>query len=612
MGDGMEVIDGRKRPLALIVDDDETVRLLVRQTLEQSDFDVEEAENGVIALSAFRNRRPHIVLLDVVMPELDGYRTCRAIRQLPEGEHTTILMMTGLDDVDSINEAFDAGATDFITKPMNYLILGHRVRYMLRTMQAFESLRESRRQIRHLAYYDSLTNLPNRRLFGDRLNHSLEIARRENHLVALLFIDLDNFKRINDTFGHTVGDNLLQAVARRLLHALRKSDTVSRNTEGYHLSLSRLGGDEFTVLLEHLKRVEDVAKVARRITETLSAPFLFGKEEVVITPSIGIAVYPHDGKDNEELIKNADTAMYCAKDEGRNNYQFYTASMNASSFERLSLENNLRKALDREELQVYYQPKIDLARHKVSGMEALMRWNHPDLGMISPDEFIPLAEQTGLIVGMGEWVIRTVCRQMQEWVSAGQTGLKVAVNLSARQFRQDNLVDVISDVIRETSLDPQRLELELTESVIIDDLEASRGTLAELKAMGIRISLDDFGTGYSSLRLLKELPIDSLKIDQSFIRDITSDVDDAAIVSTLISLAHNLKLRVIAEGVETGKQLEYLRVKKCDEAQGYLIARPMTADAFENWIQEHRKSRRSASSKREARKRETRKLSRCV
>ena len=575
--------------LVLVVDDDPMVRMLVTESLRQIGFAVEEAENGAEAMTFMERCEPDIVLLDVLMPEMDGFKTCQAIRVLPQGRHVPILMMTGLDDIDSIDHAFEMGATDFITKPLNYAILGHRVRYLLRTMQAFESVRKSKKEIHHLAFYDALTNLPNRRLFADRLHQAVEAASRNNHLMGILFIDIDNFKRINDTFGHSIGDKLLRTVAAQLLACLRRSDSVSHEFSEEQMSVSRLGGDEFTVLLTYLKKAEDAARVAKRILDAVSVPFLLGDEEVVVTPSIGISVFPYDGDDVENLVKNADTAMFHAKEKGKNNYQFYTNSMSATAFERLSMENALRKALTREEFLVYYQPKIELQSNRAVGLEALLRWNHPEMGMVSPADFIPLAEESGLIVPIGEWVLRTVCEQMRSWQNAGMTPLRVAVNLSACQFRQTLFSQLVRRILDETRVSSKWLELELTESVIMDDIQTSSTVLRELKNMGVHISMDDFGTGYSSLSLLKRLPLDTLKIDQSFVRDITNDPDDAAIVDAIISLAHNLRLRVIAEGVETREQLEYLRSRGCDEVQGFLYSRSQPAALIERWLSEFNK-----------------------
>jgi len=574
-------------PLVLVVDDDPMVRMLVTEALQQIGFAVEVAENGREALDFLEHCQPDVILLDVLMPEMDGFQTCLALRTLPQGKHVPVLMMTGLDDIASIDHAFEVGATDFITKPLNYTILGHRVRYLLRTMQAFESVRKSKREIHHLAFYDALTNLPNRRLFGDRLQQAVESARRNNHLMGILFIDVDNFKRINDSFGHTIGDKLLRTVARQLLACLRRSDAVGREHDEDYISVARLGGDEFTVLLTRLEKAEDAARVAKRIIDAVSVPFILGVEEIVVTPSIGISVFPYDGDCVEELVKNADTAMFHAKENGKNNYQFYTNSMSATAFERLSMENALRKGLGNHEFEVYYQPKIALASNRAVGLEALVRWHHPDMGLVLPSEFIPLAEETGLIVPLGEWVLQTVCTQIKSWHGgAGLDVMRVAVNLSACQFRQTMLSQQVKRILHETGIAPEWLELELTESVIMDDIQTSSTVLRQLKAMGVHISMDDFGTGYSSLSLLKRLPLDTLKIDRSFVRDITTDADDAAIVDAVISLAHSLRLRVIAEGVESGEQLDFLRSRGCDEVQGYLYSMPLQVAGIEAWLRE--------------------------
>ena len=453
-------------------------------------------------------------------------------------------------------------------------------------MQAFESVRESKKEIHHLAFYDPLTNLPNRRLFGDRLQQAVESARRNSHLMGILFIDIDNFKRINDSFGHSIGDKLLRTVASQLVTCLRRGDSVGRELDDGSISVARLGGDEFTVLLARLGKAEDAARIAKRIIDAVSVPFLIGVEEVVVTPSIGIAVFPYDGEGVEDLVKNADTAMFHAKENGKNSYQFYTNSMSATAFERLSMENALRKGLFNGEFEMYYQPKIDLVSNRAVGLEALVRWNHPEMGLVLPADFIPLAEETGLIVPLGEWVLHTVCSQMRSWSSAGMKSLRVAVNLSACQFRQTMLRQLVKRMLHETGVAPELLEIELTESVIMDDIQTSSTLLRELKKMGVHISMDDFGTGYSSLSLLKRLPLDTLKIDRSFVRDITKDADDAAIVDAVISLAHSLRLRVIAEGVETSEQLEFLRARGCDEVQGYLYSRPLPVAGVEKWLRE--------------------------
>jgi diguanylate cyclase (GGDEF)-like protein len=583
----MEAVKVAGSPQVLVVDDDPMIRVLVSETLQQLGFVVTEAEQGERALEILRQSQPDIVLLDVLMPGMDGFEVCSSIRSIPQCRHMPVLMMTGLEDVDSIDHAFEIGATDFITKPLNYSILKYRVRYLWRTMQALEDIRQSKRAIHRLAFYDALTNLPNRRLFADRLNRALERARHGNSKLALLFIDIDNFKRVNDSFGHNVGDRLLRTVANHLVACLRPCDPVVYLKEPEDVAVARLGGDEFTVLLTDMDRPEDAARVARRIIEAISAPFLIGSDEVVVTPSIGIALYPHDGDCIEDLIKNADTAMFHAKEHGKNRYQFYDNSMSNAAIERLALENALRRAVANGEFELHYQPAIDIATRRVVGLEALLRWNHPHSGQISPAEFIPLAEETGLIVPIGEWVLQTVCMQMHSWQAAGMAPLRVAVNLSACQFRQARLRQVIEDALQASAVDPGCLELELTETVILEDVQTSSLVLRDLNRMGVRISLDDFGTGYSSLSLLKRLPLNTLKIDRSFISDVTSDSDDAAIVDSIIRLAHNLRLSVIAEGVETAEQLEFLREHGCDAVQGYYFARPQPAAALEAWLQQH-------------------------
>jgi len=583
----MEARKVEGNPLVLVVDDDPMVRILVCETLQQLGFVIDEAERGERALEIIRQSRPDIVLLDVLMPGMDGFEVCNSIREIPQCRHVPVIMMTALDDTESIDHAFEVGATDFVTKPINYSILGHRVRYLLRTMQAFEDVRKSKRAIHRLAFYDALTNLPNRRLFSDRLNRAMERARRNEHQVGLLFIDVDNFKRVNDSFGHNVGDKLLRTVANHLIACLRPGDPVGFVQEQEDASVARLGGDEFTVMLTDLEKPEDAARVAKRIIDAISAPFLIGSEEVVVTPSIGIAVYPYDGDTIEELIKNADTAMFHAKEHGKNNYQFYTNSMSATAIERLALENALRRAIGNGEFELHYQPKIDIATETVVGLEALLRWNNPQMGQIPPADFIPLAEETGLIVPIGEWVLMTVCQQMRAWQDAGRLPLRVAVNLSACQFRQARLRQMIEQTLKDTGIEPGLLELELTESVILEDIQASSLVLRDLNRIGVHISLDDFGTGYSSLSVLKRLPLDSLKIDQSFVHDVTTDPDDAAIVDAIIMLAHSLRMRVIAEGVETVEQLEYLKLHDCDEAQGYLLAHPLPVAQLEQWLPEY-------------------------
>jgi diguanylate cyclase (GGDEF)-like protein/PAS domain S-box-containing protein len=432
-------------------------------------------------------------------------------------------------------------------------------------------------RIHQLAHYDPLTELPNRALFRDRLEQAIARARRNQQQIGLLFLDLDRFKAINDSLGHDFGDQLLAAAARRLTSSLRGSDTIAR-----------MGGDEFTVLIGDVVHAQDAGAVAQKVLGVLARPFQLEDQEVFTSASIGVAVYPADGEDAEDLIKNADSAMYQAKAAGKNAFRFYAADMNARARTRLELESSLRRALEREELRLHFQPQVDLASRRIAGLEALVRWERPGRGLISPAEFIPLAEETGQIVPIGDWVLRAACAQAVAWQAAGLPPLPVTVNLSARQFRQPDLVKTVLVALRDTALDPRFLTLELTESAIMLDAEASIETLRRLKeAVSISLSIDDFGTGYSSLSYLKRFPLNILKIDKSFVQDVTVSPDDAAIAAATIALAHSLNLKVVAEGVETEEQLAFLREHGCDGFQGYVFSRPLPAADIEPLLRDH-------------------------
>ncbi|HYD94649.1 MAG TPA: EAL domain-containing protein [Noviherbaspirillum sp.] len=425
-------------------------------------------------------------------------------------------------------------------------------------------------ELLHLANHDSLTSLPNRSLLLDRLAQALVFARRSDARVAVMLIDLDRFKTINDSLGHDIGDKIIIEISRRLSACIRAGDTIAR-----------LGGDEFVVIRPDVAREDAVASMAQQILAGLAQPITLQGHEFFPTASIGISVFPKDGTDGQTLLKNADMAMYRAKDAGRNTFQFYAHEMNTRALDRLKLESGLRRALERQEFAVHYQPQMDIASGRVMGAEALLRWAPPGQTMVFPGDFIPIAEETGLIVPIGEWVLRQACMQKREWHRAGMfTDLKLAVNLSARQFKQQDMVKMVSRVLAETGCRPEWLELEITESIIMENPEAAAETLHRLSAMGVRLAIDDFGTGYSSLSYLKRFPIDALKIDRSFVRDITTDADDAAIAKAVIALAHSLKLAVIAEGVETIEQLDFLREQKCDQMQGYFLSRPLPVDQF--------------------------------
>lgn len=432
--------------------------------------------------------------------------------------------------------------------------------------------KEYDKNVHFLAYYDVLTGLPNRTLLRDRLGQMIAAAHRDNMQFALLFLDLDRFKYINDSMGHSVGDKLLQSVAQRLQVCVREGDTVSR-----------IGGDEFIVLLREIDE-QGVVQVADKLLKTLATPFNLNGQEISTYASVGIALYPDHATDIDVLMKNADAAMYCAKENGRNNYKFFTPEMNFRANQVFLMEKDLRVALEQDQFTLVYQPQVDLMTGKICGAEALLRWKHPEKGFISPAEFIPVAEETGQIVPIGEWVIRTACWRFSAWQKQGMAAIPVAVNLSIRQLRQPNLADVIEAAVKENGLDPHCLELEITEGIMMGDTKSAMAFLSRMDSLGVQMSIDDFGTGFSSLSYLKNLPVNKLKIDQSFVRDIETDESDAAIVRSIISLGHRLDLKVIAEGVETLEQLDFLRIRGCDEVQGYYFSRPLSADDFQKFV----------------------------
>ncbi len=696
----------------LLVDDDPVARLLTASALAERGWRVIEADGGARALELYALHRPEVVVLDALMPEVDGFVACERLRRLPDGEHVPVLMLTGLDDELSIARAYEAGATDFFVKTNSqWTLLSERLRYMLRSARMRDALAESQAkltkaqriarlgswewnlarrwvrvsdecfaisglarqdegladwfvwtrvydedrprvqsivrdalerggpvqfecrlvrpngqvrivhieaevdrndagratsmhgvlqditerkhaedQIRQLANYDSLTALPNRRFFRDQFAASLERARQQGTQVAVLFIDVDRFKQINDTLGHQIGDQLLREVAKRLHTAVRESDTVARasleaagvaavfsGTAG--TSVARLGGDEFTVLLTDLADGDAVAHVAQRLLESLRAPFSCGGHEVFATASIGVALYPQDGDDVETLVRKADIAMYAVKDNGRNGWQMFNDAMNTATAERWRLETALHRALERQELVLHYQPKIDVATGCIVGAEALMRWRR-DEQLVPPAEFIAVAEETGLIVPITEWAIGEVCRQIVAWRATGAPELPVSVNVSSRHLQRASLVLPVEAALAATRIAPALLELELTETVLMHNLDSAQQLLRALKKIGVSISIDDFGTGYSSLSYLKRLPIDTLKIDRSFVRDLESSQDNAAIVAAIIAMSRSLRLTVVAEGVESHGQMVRLAEQGCNLQQGWLFARAMTADEF--------------------------------
>lgn len=430
--------------------------------------------------------------------------------------------------------------------------------------------------LEHQANHDTLTGLPNRNLLQDRITQAIVYAERSAHHVIVAFIDLDNFKLVNDSLGHTAGDQLLKAVAERLQSGFRAVDTVAR-----------LGGDEFVLILYDQSNEELISQETERINEVFSAPFYIDGQEIFVSYSAGFSLYPQDGRDAEVLLMNADVAMYRAKEQRGNSFQFYAPEMHSKISDRLMLESNMRHALERQEFSLMYQPQFDLRTGKVFGMEALIRWHHPSMGMVSPAKFIPLAEDTGLIVPIGEWVIKTACEQLKAFQNTGLRDLTAAVNLSSRQFKEINLIPSIARILHDTGLAGEYLELELTESILMDHSQEITSTLCELKNMGLKLAIDDFGTGYSSLSYLKSFPMDKLKIDQSFVKDISTGGDNSAIVKAIINLGHSLNLRVIAEGVETKEQLDFLASHNCNEIQGYYYSKPLDAEEFRSFVELH-------------------------
>lgn len=692
----------RKQPLVLIVDDDPTMRLMLRETLQREGLAVQEAQDGAEGLVWFEKDCPDVVLLDVMMPGLDGIETCAALRLLPNGKRAPVVMLTGLDDAESITKAYEAGATDFMVKPINWMILGHRIRYILRASATLNDLaasqaslaqsqrvaqlgswewdvgdrrlrcsaemyrvigrdakavdpsidilletvhpddlplmrstmsdtieahrshdvtfrvvrpgggiailrsqaqaecdeggktirvngivqdvtenRQAEERIRHLASFDSLTDLPNRSWFREQLEHAVASASRRSRIMGVLLLDLDQFKRVNDTMGHRAGDQLICAVAQRAVECLRSEDWLARVAlPDPSASIARIGGDEFCILLADLKSAEDAAKVAERLLQALEQPFDIEGFQVFSSASIGLAIYPLDGETADALLKAADTAMYHAKDQGRNNFQFHSSGMTAKAFERLMLEGALHKALERDEFVVHYQPQVDVKTLRVIGLEALIRWQHSERGLVMPGVFIAVAEESRLITAISEWMLRAVCAQNKAWQRAGLNPLCVSVNLSGQDFRKPGLCSLIRDTLLENGLEARYLRLELTESVLMEGLEITLANLRELKKMGVSLSIDDFGTGYSSMSYLKRFPLDELKIDRSFIHDVIDNPDDAAITTAIISMAHHLGMSSIAEGIETIQQLDFLRKHECPSAQGYLFSRPLPPETL--------------------------------
>ncbi len=552
---------GAHQAHVLIVDDDRSTRTTLRHTLQRDGFRVDEAADGAQALAMLLRCRPDVILMDAVMPVMDGFTACARLQELPGGARIPVLMITALQDNNSVERAFAAGASDYIPKPIHYAVLSQRVRRIIEANRA-------EKKIRQLAYNDVLTGLPNRTLFFELLGQGIEHAAGAGTELAVLFMDLDRFKYVNDNLGHGVGDRLLLGVAQRVRATVRGVDAVAR-----------LGGDEFTVVLTDLEGPGQAANAAHDICRALAAPFQIDGHDIFVTSSVGIAMYPRDGLDVTTLVKHADSAMYRAK-RTNGGYKFYEASMEMTTGEHVRLESDLRRALEQDQLEVFYQPQVAFADDRIVAMEALVRWRHPTRGLVPPAEFIPLAEETGLINRLGDWVLRAACTQLKAWIGQGLPPLRVAVNLSVRQLLQADFAATVQGVLAETGLPPHLLELEITESTLMENAQDTLAALHTLRELGVRLSIDDFGTGYSSLSYLKRFPVDIIKIDRSFVRDIPQDADDAAIVTAILALAHSLRLEVVAEGVETPAQRRFLHALDCDLLQGYLVSPPVPAAQF--------------------------------
>ncbi len=545
--------------LVLLIEDNPGDARLINEMLEEepkSAFRMRHADRLSRGLELLSQKDTELVLLDLSLPDSHGLETFSKV--YAHSPKVPIIVLSGNDDQQLALYAVKSGAQDYLVKGKIDREL------LLKAMQYSIERKRYQEELERQANYDALTGLPNRHLFHDRLRQAV-FAQRSTKSIAVVFIDLDHFKVINDSLGHNFGDEVLRHVGERLMSAVRDGDTVAR-----------LGGDEFVLILSDQTREDVIFRTMRRLIGKVSDPITIGDRELNITCSAGISLYPQDGPDVQTLLKNADAAMYRAKAQGRNNFQFYTAEMNELANERLSMEQSLRRAIDRDELLLHYQPRLNLRTGEVDGVEALVRWQHPVRGLVLPDRFIPLAEETGLIVPIGEWVLRTACEQGSAWKRAGFHPV-ISVNLSARQLWAGGLVRLVGDVIASTGM-TEHLELELTESMVMHDAENVIATMQALKALGVRLSVDDFGTGYSSLSYLKRLPLTALKIDGSFVRDITSGgPDEGLIAKAIISLGHSLHLKVVAEGVETAEHRKFLEDHECDEIQGYLVSRPVAA-----------------------------------
>lgn len=567
-----------RMPVALVADDDEVMRMMLSEACISAGFEIVSVSDGRAAVDDAIRHVPDVILLDVKMPRMNGFEACEALRREDATAFTPIVVVTGSDDTESINRAYQAGATDFISKPINWPLFSHRLRYILRGAHNYQELQERERRIHTLAYYDKLTGLPNREHLSLVAKRQIAAAKTESDQLALLILDLDGFKHINDTFGHTTGDVVLQQVAHRLVRSMENLAIPVAGADA-----ARIGGDEFVALLRCKDAADAAEELARAWRASLSEPLQYEGNEFFVSSSIGLVAYPNHGDSFEELLKNADMAMYQAKELGHGQTSWFSVKMAEAVVKRLSLETGLRQALRDGHLEVHYQPKVSAGSQKIVGAEALLRWNHPQDGLIPPDQFIPVAEESGLIMEIDRWVVLKVCEQIREWRDRG-VELPVAVNISSVDFHHGDLVATLTSACESYGISPRLLELEITESVLMRNVASADAALRQLSSLGFRLMVDDFGTGYSSLAYLKRFNLDGLKIDRSFVQDAVNDPDDAAICEAIIALADRLGLEVVAEGIEDVEQYRWFAASGCHQMQGFLFGRPVPAQQFEELV----------------------------
>lgn len=563
-----------RRATILMVDDEPiNIEVLTEYLAEAGFNNFLSTSDSREALSLIEAKRPDVIMLDLMMPHVDGFEILRAMRANKKMCHIPVIVLTSSTDAETKLKALELGANDFLAKPVDSSELILRLGNTL-AAKAYQD---------QLTYYDALTGLPNRTMFIDHLEWTLCQSKRYDRLSALLHIDIDSFMKVNDALGPALADEFIQAFAQRLLEGVRTSDSLSRDTgEQMFPGLSRIGGDEFSILLVKMKALDDASLVCQRFLDAMSKPFNIGEHEIFASCSIGVAVFPTDGTDSNTLLKNAGAALRFSKKQGGNTFRYYSSDLNDRSLQFMSLQSDLHRAVERKEFKLYYQPQIDIHSGKLIGAEALIRWQHVERGFIPPDIFIPLAEETGLITQIGEWVFNEACKSISQWTKSGFPVPRMAINVSGRQFREKTFLSSLGNIIHYSGADPQLITIEITESLLMDNAQKNIQMLKDLKSMGFKLSMDDFGTGYSSLSYLTRFPLDELKIDRSFISGVTTTGknDSTAIVVAIIAMAHSLGLTVVAEGIEEPDQLAFLRQQDCDEWQGYLFSKPIPFNEF--------------------------------